>query len=669
MDLFVKNQNFFQKISKKIYEMLQEAKPAAKLVIDGDSYQILDGDSPRYMPDAIHYAKRAVATHRQSPNKTVLATPKVSSEKPEVLDKINVDEDFSTKKYDNSDQDTHFAWFTYELSKRLLDKNIEVVKNITDPQPNFLFVFGVGLGFHLKEFIDKVSPRVMVIVDSNVDDLKLSLEVFDWPEFVDYAKAKNCDVKIIIEKTAAGIKGQIAKQITGLSLSALDGMQSHLFKVNDPALKIAFGELNKETIGNLAHFIGFTTDEYNMLKNSFRNLRTGKSRMLNATAHKTNVPVLITGSGPSLEKNINFIKENRDSFILISSGSSLSVLLSHNIVPDFHCNLERARSILERHEELNDPRLKQITAVMTTTIWPGIDNFFKDTIYFLRPALCPFAIFMEDWGQVMLMEGPQVTNTSVGFARKLNPSHILLLGVDMGTTDLTAPRASGAWQAQRPRFLTIPVRGNGGKTVFTDLALLQQRDALEVHAREYLKEQPGGKFINLGEGVYIPGTISAAPNFKISKKIVNRETLVDMVTNKYNYYTRDRFTSAWDGADPRRRITEYAKAIRNVLDGTDGWGISFLHQIEEINRYLGKPNRNQLCPRMFRGSYLRALMHANSVYIRLKDRAHEKQAIEILRETLRLLVDRVEREGYSLIDELEAEDDAFKNIQHLEDLP
>ena len=49
---------------------------------------------------------------------------------------------------------------------------------------------------------------------------------------------------------------------------------------------------------------------------------------------KTEKPVVITSSGPSLEKSADFIKKNRKSIFLLSLSSSLTFLLENNIEPD-----------------------------------------------------------------------------------------------------------------------------------------------------------------------------------------------------------------------------------------------------------------------------------------------------------------------------------------------
>ena len=50
---------------------------------------------------------------------------------------------------------------------------------------------------------------------------------------------------------------------------------------------------------------------------------------------KTNKPIVVTASGPSLKNSMPFLKENRESFILMAASSSVLPLLENGLTPDF----------------------------------------------------------------------------------------------------------------------------------------------------------------------------------------------------------------------------------------------------------------------------------------------------------------------------------------------
>lgn len=71
-------------------------------------------------------------------------------------------------------------------------------------------------------------------------------------------------------------------------------------------------------------------------KNIFKNLNLLKQDKFNLSPlTNDNKQILITGAGPSLDENINFIQSNRSNFKIASSDTSLPILMKYNIIPDF----------------------------------------------------------------------------------------------------------------------------------------------------------------------------------------------------------------------------------------------------------------------------------------------------------------------------------------------
>lgn len=653
-----KNLTYFDRDMAGLAKMLREHKPVWSLVPEdeegGLNLRLPDGHL-LYRLGARQEAEKQLRVFEKSPTRIIFSRP----ERTKTYEMPPSEEGaFLTKRYDNRASDDHFGQYVAEMTQWLDSHNVPIYDKPTQIRPYYMVIWGIGLGLHLKPLLDKYSCESLVLIDETLDGMYYSLDYVDWAEIIESARAKNIKFKIFIEKTKVNILGKLGSTIQTESLLGLDGLMSfqHL---QTPVLKVAFAEFQNPKTANLAAFVGFCADEFNMMKNSFRNLRTGGKRMLAAPKIKAKAPIIIVGSGPSLEKNIEFLKQVQDKAIIFSSGSSMKVLLRNGITPDLHGNLERAQSIYERHVELVDEGfdLKNIYAVMTTTIWPGVDAFFKDAVFFLRPALSPLAVFCEDDAQILYGEGPQVTNTAFAFSVRLQPEAIYLLGVDLGTTDPNIPRAKDAWQGIRPRKLDIPMRGNAGRTVMTDSALLQQKTTLEGMIR---KLRGTIAAYNLGDGVKIEGAKAKRPSdVELPPLGLDKKAHVDELMGQFPVYSRERFLAAWDSAAVRDSVAHLVNAMDGLMSKHPDWDNKLIKAMEDINAYLNKPVRAQYAPRLLRGSVLRMLMHANSVIQRVDaDRREEvvKGVKSVLSRQLRLL----EFEAYSLADELESEDEAFQ---------
>jgi len=315
--------------------------------------------------------------------------------------------------------------------------------------------------------------------------------------------------------------------------------------------------------------------------------------------------------------------------------------------------------VYDRHAEAaKEFDLSGIHVVLTTTIWPGIDAFFKDVIYFFRPALSPLGVFCKETAEILNGEGPQVTNTSFAFSRRLGFSEYYMLGIDLGAADPSHPRAEKAWISPgvKQRNLHIPVRGNFGRTVFTDRSLIQQRQTIE----NQLRSLSGGPVFNLSGGVRIAGAAPKRPQeIELKPLTVDKKQLVQELVEQFPVYTRERFIGAWESSGVRENVAEMISSMVSALEKSERWDNRLLKQIEDINSYLNKSLRKQYAPRLLRGSLLRMCMYVNAVFLRLVELDREKELFESVRETFIQTLRDIELEAYALADELENEDEYF----------
>ena len=647
------NMAYLKEFNRSLYDVLAAHKCSSQIGQAGDSVNIFR-DGVGYYKNSVEDHKVTLSGFLKKPNRLLVGRP-LQTEKFE--DPVKPEDVWPTTAYDDRGEDFHYARFVAQISAKLREANLSYAEPFTGT-PFYVVSYGVGSGLHLIPLIEHYRPKMLLLADVDADGLYMTTFFIDWPKLMELGKEQDTTIRFVINKDPARLHDAIRGTIMTNSLLGIDGL--HAYIDNDvPGLRTTYYQLLDPKSANMANFIGFITDEYNMMKNSFRNLRQGNKRIIVNAKIKLDKPVLLVGSGPSLEDNIEPLKRIQERLIIISSGSSLKVLLNNGIRPDFHCNLERARSILVRHQELVDAGhdLSDIYSVMTTTLWPGVDRFFKDALYFIRPALSPLGVFCDSQDQVLYNEGPQVTNTAFAFARRLAAKEIYLLGIDLGTSDPERPRAAGAWEGIRPRKLTIPIRGNLGKTVFTDMALLQQRETLEQQIRKL--NEVGGFCKNLGHGAKLRGSPAAKlAELELAELPEPKAEIVKRLFEQFPVYSRDKFESNWSSAVVREAVARFVKTYVRILE-TPGWTNAMILKLEELCQYVNKPMREQYPPRLFRGSVLRSLMHSNGIVQRAENDEVRAKLIEEVKGVLRSQIRQIEAEAYGLADELEAEDEAL----------
>jgi len=634
--------------------------PKSKLIyLDDEDYNIELNGVPIFKKGSKAEARGLVLLAKKNPARILFGKPSLmfteanaEAERAALNDSV----EFETQKYDDVNQDTHVIDFQREIGHSLEKLNLDITDKIKREEPYFVVSYGQGLGFVLREIWDTWKPKVLIVCEADKEMLYHSLDVFDWASLIKDIRAEGSQIVLIVDENPRTMLTRLNAAVQSECIIGLDGLLA--IKVsNHPTINMVFAEFQSSKTGNLASYMGYIVDEYNMMKNSFRNLRTGDRRLLNTTRVKPELPVLIVGSGPSLEQNLDFVRSVRDRVILMASGSSLAVLLRNGIVPDYQAVLERARGNYERHKELaQEFNLKQITAILTTTIWPGSADYFKDAVFFLRPALSPLGVFCHTDAEILNGEGPQVTNTAFAFATRMGFTEIYLLGVDLGARDPNRPRAERAWLTPglKQRELTIPVRGNFGRTVYTDNGLIQQRVTIENQIEKLRRK--GGKVYNLGDGVLIAGSIPTKPEtVKLTESRIDRVKHVEALTQQFPVMTRARFVSDWESSQVRLSVAKMIRQLTDTVCQAETWNHQMLRQLEVINQYVGKPVKNQYAPRLLRGSVLRMLMFMQSIMVRTP-KEKEPEILQAIKPVWTDMMLRLERESYELADELENED-------------
>ena len=238
-----------------------------------------------------------------------------------------------------------------------------------------------------------------------------------------------------------------------------------------------------EQVKNQTHidpFIKLWEDNYN------RNLSGGllaspKTRPLIFLANNlpySNIPVVLVVAGPSVDKNIQHLKDYKDNCIIICADVVLFKLLEHGIKPDFVINVDPHESITRFWKSLDT---SDITLICPTTTNSNTIKCWQGKIFFYNQmdiegsakgeALKKLIKPTKNWGNIFnrFFIGATMFQISTIF----RPSSIILVGYDFGFTDgkaycdgfldlkiyhLEDPEGSPEWQRIINSFKAAEIR-------------------------------------------------------------------------------------------------------------------------------------------------------------------------------------------------------------------
>ena len=223
-------------------------------------------------------------------------------------------------------------------SKNTLDRLKEINK--------FIF-FGVGLGLHLKTINEQINATSYLIVEDDLELFRLSLFTMNYKSLAENAKLFFSVFDNTTEFSMASDaflsfqyeNNKYIKYFEMLNQAKTKREAFHVSAVTQPHLNFDSSAMLTQSLLPL---------EY--LFDSYQFLDKGVSFENTELEHK---PFLLLGAGPSLQKNINVLKDKADNFIVVAVSATLRLLEKENIVPDIVVHLDAFEAARKHFGSLN----------------------------------------------------------------------------------------------------------------------------------------------------------------------------------------------------------------------------------------------------------------------------------------------------------------------------
>ncbi len=317
--------------------------------------------------------------------------------------------------------------------KDFFDRNEDIsLSHYPETNIGYTFIFGIGLGGHLKEILKRSKGLNVVLIEPIPELITQSFSAIDWGEIFDLAEQNGTEISFILTSIPQNIVHSITLSIRRSMNTFLDGSYAY---IHYPSWAIL--EARKLLNVDIEHHyvsMGFFEDEVLMMTNTYGNFRKHEFSILSRTRFlEQHRPVFIVASGPSIDDSLAKVIELRDQVILVSSGSSsLDILLKNDLIPDFHIETENSHPLVINLRKLDEKYdISGITFIGSTTVNPEVGNIFKKKWYYYRPQFS--SAYILNAGTVgLLCADPLVANAAFSAMLTLGFKNIYLLGVDCG---------------------------------------------------------------------------------------------------------------------------------------------------------------------------------------------------------------------------------------------
>lgn len=290
----------------------------------------------------------------------------------------------------------------------------------------FIFI-GTLLGRHFLSIIKKINCKTIFVCESNLEIFRLSLFVFDYTLL--FSENRRAYFSIMdnendfIEKFMLFFNYKVSKNIL-LKYHTTDYNVSNYFDLILNAIyKFDPYKFNYRAVLD------------SIIKKTSKN--SEKYELLNFSKNIGNPfednPILLLGAGPSMGKNIEWIKENQNKFIIVALAVTLNKLTVNNIIPDIIISYD-PQEIVKNHflrvsdRSLINEKIKLISASSDDSVL----NLFEND-----KNLFTFETYRSLFDNSTAITGVSVGEASLLILLLFNVKKIYMLGLDLALDQKT----------------------------------------------------------------------------------------------------------------------------------------------------------------------------------------------------------------------------------------
>ena len=546
--LFARNIALLQEINPVLAAQMQTWVPQAQLVPVGeDDWDISRHGVRLYGMGAKAYARAQIDT----PNERIWQNVRIGDLTPAYSDRAS-------------------KAFTRDLLDDLSAIGLDEPALMARPssaQAYHVISLGLGLGLHLLPLQNKTRCHSLVVVETDLDCLFHSLHITDWQVLFD-----RLDHLAFVTTPQ---QGQAIADIQAAIIAAAPGL------LDGTRLLLHYPSVDHAAIGNgfsadaeaVCRGLGFMDDDVRMVRNSFLNLKNPDITLWAQSAKPRHWPIMIVGSGPSLDGMIDDVRRNAPHALVVAAGTAVPVLLKHGIQPDFCTVLENTPlqyTSFRDYAETYPEQVRAITLLASTSADPRLTGLFDRSLLVMRSGLASTELFCPADSLIAHNISPTVTNMALSLFLASGYDDILLFGVDLGARQAQHHHAKDSpYIAGDMPFpteaMTTTVRGNLGGNVTCHYVFNWARLAMEA----LLAATPfrAARVRNCSDGARIKGTqpclakklmLAAPPTTKA-------DAIADFLSGTVPYAHQD-FVQAWNPQRLEQQITDLGQNLIDSLD-------------------------------------------------------------------------------------------------------
>lgn len=349
-------------------------------------------------------------------------------------------------------------------------------------------VFGMGVGYHVLELLNRYRSARVHIFESNIYLLYMAFTYIDWTTYI-------ASGRILV------VYNDDPKQLISELGSRFAEMKNAELLVHYPAIKMIEDAQTRQLLEDFFVTTSSMREQGGLLDSNFEIIS------------KLNLPecgelkeifkdkaVVIVGAGPSVDSQLDRLRKYRDKITVFATGHITRRLVNEGIIPDAVIITDPQPLMYKQIDGVN---LKGIPMILLSTASSSVIDYYNGSIYVAYQSGYELAeIKAKEIGATLFETGGSVTTTALDIALRFGARKIIFVGVDLAYTGGYS-HASGEGRRIENTDGLRQVRSNTGGMVYTSKNLDIYRKWIERR----LEGVRDTEVYNAGDGAEIKGTV------------------------------------------------------------------------------------------------------------------------------------------------------------------
>lgn len=307
-------------------------------------------------------------------------------------------------------------------------KWVSTILNQSESPVEWIVLFGLGLGYYLEELLQLPELKQIYIIEPSISVFNELLDLRDIRSFM-----SNPKIKLLGVGSEEILLAVLAREISSsLSESRLVTLAPPIYEQLYPELYNNFIDQFKQSIYDqienfytAASFQNLWT--YNVMSNAPYMLMSPSFKLFKGFLQDTTV--LIVGSGPSLEQDVEYLLQLRNKCFIIAAGSSIQALQRNGIEPHLIVSMDGGERNLNVFKHIDTSKTPLL---FFPHIHSGILDIYDAKLTNATYEFDTISEYMLGYkNPLKLLNSTTVTGAAIQAAAFIGASRIIFMGQDL----------------------------------------------------------------------------------------------------------------------------------------------------------------------------------------------------------------------------------------------